>query len=377
MVADCLTQLQVNRPALSQLPSVENLKRAVRTSRKTDLPRVKDPETRLHFLLPDFCKTLSNDVPFLLHDSGPGENRIIMFGTSDNLQVLRKSPHWFADGTFKHSPRSFAQIYTLHALQNCRCLPLVYCLLPNKTRTTYDEVLNILLRLQPNLNPITVMTDYEQGMQAAFQYRFPNVQLRGCLFHFNQCIYRSIQDNGYKRVYDTDSEFALTMRFLSALAFVPTPDVVHTFEYLQSINHFPDYVSDVVEYFEDNWIGQPRRRTRKQPLHPIALWNQYDATLEGLPRTNNAVEGWHRGFDALTTRYHHSLWEVIENFKREQALTETTLEQDCSGGLPPPKKRRIITAQDRLVSVVLQYEEKNEADDLEEYLKGVAHNLKY
>ena len=43
VVAECLTQ--ISRPSLSQLPSVDNLKRAVRSARKTDQPRVEDPET--------------------------------------------------------------------------------------------------------------------------------------------------------------------------------------------------------------------------------------------------------------------------------------------------------------------------------------------
>ena len=72
--------------------------------------------------------------------------------------------------------------------------------------------------------------------------------------------------------------------------------------------------------------------TRRPPLYPINMWNQYNATLEGMPRTNNSVEGWHRGFDALTTRYHHSLYDIIENFRREQGLNELMVEQDYAGG---------------------------------------------
>ena len=33
-------------------------------------------------------------------------------------------------------------------------------------------------------------------------------------------------------------------------------------------------------------------------LFDLALWNMYDQTIGDPPRTNNAVEGWHRRFQA-------------------------------------------------------------------------------
>ena len=95
-----------------------------------------------------------------------------------------------------------------------------------------------------------------------------------------------------------------------------------------------------MKHFEDTWIGQPRGRTREPPIYPKELRDQHDATLDELPRGNNAVGGWHRGLDALTTRYHHSLWEIIENFEIEQSLTAEIREQDCSAG-PPPKREGV------------------------------------
>jgi len=80
----------------------------------------------------------------------------------------------------------------------------------------------------------------------------------------------------------------------------------------------------LVEY-HSSFSGQPRRTSRKAPHHPHPLWNYHDAIAEGLPRTNNSVEGWHRGFDALNTRYQDPLWETVQNFKREQGLSELTL----------------------------------------------------
>ena len=37
----------------------------------------------------------------MLYDSGPGIQRIIVFGTMRNVEMLNASQIWLADGTFK------------------------------------------------------------------------------------------------------------------------------------------------------------------------------------------------------------------------------------------------------------------------------------
>jgi len=188
-------------------------------------------------------------------------------------------------------------------------------------------------------------SDFEKAVMKALRKTFHAPKLRGCLFHFNQAIYRAIQSAGLKRKYDSNPDFALKLRHLSAsaLAFVLVDDVVAAFEFLVDSKFFPDEVNDVVEYFEDQWIGRLRRRTSRKPApYPPSVWNVHNVTLAGLPCTNNAVEGWHRGFDSLTTRYHDSLWETIENFRREETLAAALNEADLAGGPPPEKERRTM-----------------------------------
>ena len=89
---------------------------------------------------------------------------------------------------------------------------------------------------------------------------------------------------------------------LAAVAFVPTTDVIRAFESL-SENLPPDAPAQaIIDYFEDTYIGRFRPGgQRRDPLFPITVWNMYKQTLQGLPRTNNAVEGWHRSFQARTS----------------------------------------------------------------------------
>jgi hypothetical protein len=55
----------------------------------------------------------------------------------------------------------------------------------------------------------------------AVKSEFPNTSINGCFFHLSQCIWHHLQEAGLQKNYIQDSEFALHIRMLPALAFVP------------------------------------------------------------------------------------------------------------------------------------------------------------
>jgi hypothetical protein len=126
--------------------------------------------------------------------------------------------------------------------------------------------------------------------------------------------------------YSTDANFALQVRHLTALAYVPEIDVVNAFEDLLDSQYYTEnerLLQPLIDYFEDIWVGRIDRRNRcRQPLFPISLWNCHEAAKSGLPRTNNSVEGRHRGFNELVGSSHPSIWKFIDDLKREQSLNE-------------------------------------------------------
>ncbi|KAK9738134.1 hypothetical protein QE152_g10124 [Popillia japonica] len=88
-------------------------------------------------------------------------------------------------------------------------------------------------------------------MITVLRNEFPDARLRDCFFHFTQCILRAINSKGLKQRYETDVEFALKLRMLPAVAFVPTESVVEVFETLCENEMFPPEAQEVVDYFED------------------------------------------------------------------------------------------------------------------------------
>lgn len=100
------------------MPSVGSLKRSAQRVRgRNELPPPL-PTTLENLIIPDDdrYRTTAGGSQFLLYDSGPGNNRIIIFATEQNLRMLAQSRHWFADGTFKTAPPLFEQLYTIHGI---------------------------------------------------------------------------------------------------------------------------------------------------------------------------------------------------------------------------------------------------------------------
>jgi hypothetical protein len=359
-----------------QLPKVANIKQTIRRVRHAAQAPLPNPTNLEELDLPEeYTKTLQGEN-FLLFDSGPGPQRILIFSTTANMDLLASCPNWYADGTFKTTPPLFQQIYTIHVLKYKTVIPLVFILMSDRSTTSYVRVLSELNNLHPGLNPSSIMTDFEHASILAFRRIFPNIQQQGCLFHLSQCIWRRIQQvNPIQQRYMEDPDYAFHLRQLAALAFIPPPDVVEAFEELTESQFFVDNeeeLRNLINYFEDTWIGRPTRRGgRGNPVFSIEMWNCYNEVLNDLPKTNNSVEGWHRGFSQLLGAYHPTIWKFINGLQQEQSFNELKLEQYSAGQQPPPGKKVYREVAKRIKTVVQDYTNRTRLD----YLRGIAQNL--
>jgi hypothetical protein len=119
---------------------------------------------------------------------------MMIFATKDFLGYLSSSKTWFIDGTFKTAHQLFQQLFTItiHFLRNSKAYPAVFALLSNKLQSTYVEMLQKLKIIDDNLNPDTVITDFEKASINAFKTVFPYIKNKGCFFHFEQSFYRKL-----------------------------------------------------------------------------------------------------------------------------------------------------------------------------------------
>lgn len=164
-----------------------------RTSNRPPLP-----PTRAAIRIPAQYATTAAGEPFLLHQET--NNEFIILCTPSSLDMLCNASEVYMDGTFDAAPHLFLQLFTIHVFQHERLIPLVYCLMGNKTHQMYESVFNILQMKagtrQMVLNPNTIMSDFETGLILAVRNVFRNTSHKGCYFHFVQAIWRNVQRLG-------------------------------------------------------------------------------------------------------------------------------------------------------------------------------------
>ncbi|KAF0987166.1 hypothetical protein HZS_4220 [Henneguya salminicola] len=92
-----------------------------------------------------------------------------------------------------------------------------------------------------------------------------------------------------------------------AVAFIKEDNVIRAYEALEEhicLNGFEQQFRELLNYYEDTFIGRHHRTGRSQPLFPIRLWNQSERTENGISRTNKKVEGRHNAFAHLVGGNH-------------------------------------------------------------------------
>lgn len=146
-------------------------------------------------------------------------------------------------------------------------------------------------KLQPLLNPTDFTTDFEMATLNAIRENFPLAEIHGCHFHFGQNIWRHVQFTGLQKPYQMDPDFALNIRLLIALAFVPTDNVIDAYEELiktdfydeESKGKYTEAIQALLMYFQMTYIYRinPKTGEKKNPLFPPKIWNVYEVTLSG------------------------------------------------------------------------------------------------
>ncbi|CAF0709721.1 unnamed protein product [Brachionus calyciflorus] len=258
--------------------------------------------------------TYDNEI-FLLDDSGEDDNeRVIIFSKEANIKLLNSSSDWFCDGTFAVSPKIFYQLYTINVLVNGKNLPVVYALLCNKKEESYNKLFNMLNHYIKN-QPKNILTDFEKAVLNALRLAYPGTRLVRCYFHLVQNFWKHIQSFGLVKLYASDADIRKNFKFLQALAFVPKKDVIFCLNQIKA--NCPNKFMPMLNYFEKYYIGNLKKNSssiRHVPLFTIDLWNIHDRIVNGLPRTNNSLESWHKQFE-LDAKKHQTVFKLVEQFR--------------------------------------------------------------
>ncbi|OXA37222.1 hypothetical protein Fcan01_28022 [Folsomia candida] len=125
--------------------------------------------------IPEEFQITDQGDQFVCYDSGMLDNRerVIIFATNENINILKKCSQWYSDGTFKTSPPLFNQLFIVHGkINDATLLPLVYCLMTHRSQKSYSLVFNFLVDKLDGYEPQSMMSDFELAPRNAFSQAF-------------------------------------------------------------------------------------------------------------------------------------------------------------------------------------------------------------
>lgn len=108
-----------DEPTVAALPEMANLRRTAARILNRENVNI-NPQTLKELVFDDETVITSRQKKFLLYDSAvdgddpQSEKRLVLFGTRENLDILKVCDIVAMDGTFKIVPPLFKQLFTMH-----------------------------------------------------------------------------------------------------------------------------------------------------------------------------------------------------------------------------------------------------------------------
>ncbi|CAF3851266.1 unnamed protein product [Rotaria sordida] len=287
------------------------------------------------FPLPTLYTLTKHNTNFLLFDGQLGETRGLIFASQDDIRYLANQKFWYADGTFYTSPSVFYQIYSIHAYDEGLSTPCVFALLADKKEETYQDFFLVLKKKiietsnMIRLESITI--DFEAAVKNVFYKNFPCVQVKGCLFHYGQALFRKFVDVNLRAAFKNDENVRIWFRSFAAVALLPPEDMNQAIEDLESTitSSYQQQINMFLEYHR-------KRRHNK--------WKK------------------------RSTRPHPDIYAFIDLFKNEQLLAQDQRQRHEAGAAPPKRKKTIRIAEESLYRLWDKLEKTQ--IDTKTFLKG-------
>ena len=350
------------------LPDFNEYRSSLYRHRSESLPPLPNSIHDIDFgaVNPTWSSTSRGTQFMLKHDTNWG---ITIFSSLEQLQILAASRFLLADGTFKSAPPPYAQLYTLHGIQNNRRIPLVFALMTNKATGDYVRLLQLVRRYVRRatgrpFDPELIVTDYELGMINAVGMELPNTTHVGCFFHFCQAIFKKVKEYGLVRAYRDQPRVQGFIRKIMALPFLPVLVLrvnynLHKQQNRRLIRRYPA-LARLTLYFAMTWLNGS---------FPLPMWNVYNRHFR--LRTTNGVEGWHKRWNGIVARTHPNIWYFIMSMKSEEIVIHRAIRKIRAHRPPPPQIRRYRMLNNMISQYKTEYE--HNVKTLDEYWDHVQY----
>ena len=256
--------------------------------------------------------------------------RILAYTTKKLLKLFeqRKAS---SDGTFKISPTLWKQIYIIMIKFGNFWIPVLYALLPDKTKDSYFTLFYMIKKKLEELdipfNIESVRMDFEVGAMRAAAIVW-KVDPKGCYFHYTQDSWLFVQNNNMASAYLNGQNYDLKkfIKCMLALPHVPVDDLEETlliilhrdweFEADEEMNNFKE---KFLSYVHTNWMDG---------IFPPRVWNCFSRKVD---LTNNNIESHNHYLNQAIKEAHPSPARLTVALVKELTLAEIKLSKVKSG----------------------------------------------
>ena len=194
------------------------------------------------------------------------------------------------------------------------------------------------------------MFDFEVAAINVFRLAYPCAEIRGCYFHFCQCLWRNIQCKGISKLYINNAHVHFHLTLYKSIGFVPLECIDLAAEIIEeSLNHListanlPEIsIQGLIEYhnyFKQTWLNNP--------TYPRELWNHYNMTED---RTNNNNEGFNNFLQHFIQIAHPTLFHLINDLKVIETRVSAAYYNLKNGTSETTKRLPIYMARDRRIT---------------------------
>ncbi|CAF1124617.1 unnamed protein product, partial [Brachionus calyciflorus] len=263
------------------LPAYTSIKPAL--SKRKRISRPKFPKSILKLnLTGEYTKTALNERFMVLNK----KNKIIVFASPPQLEVLSKSTQWYADGTFKSAAKFFYQLYILHSLINNIMVPCCFALMNRRRTRDYNVVLKSIEKAAKEnnlvLKPQVIMTDFELAPINAFKSNYQGI--------------RSL-----KADYKNNISYSQWFKTFCCLAIVPIEEVDDLFEKILENKTLNPKIDKILDYFVGTYL---------EGSFSLEMWNYFDTN--GTPRTKNNLEGYNSKLNKHIGIFHPDIYRAFD-----------------------------------------------------------------
>ncbi|XP_064639544.1 uncharacterized protein LOC135495062 [Lineus longissimus] len=163
----------------------------------------------------------------------------------------------------------------------------------------------------------------------------PGVKIRGCSFHWAQCIWRKIQEIGLAPAYRNDE---VTHKLCRELLALPHEHIRPLFEKLAK-RATTEHLKTLTDYIRRNWVDTTEWTPKK--------WSVFNQPI----RTNNDCEGWHGDLNRHARRGNIAFYVLVKLLHEQAELVSIQVRLVQAAKLKRRQRAQYRQIQGRLFAV--------------------------